>query len=125
MSSSQSLNITELLGFRLPLAATVAVFAAVAWLWRELRDLTCDDRRQAVETAAFRVSWVTICGGVRPCAAWSPVRRVDNSGDHHGPVIVPAWHLLPRVSRSYSHESPGSLAGPAECIVHGSDGPRA
>ncbi len=69
MSSSQSLNITELLGFRLPSAAIVAVFTAMGWVCRQMRDLTNVDRRQAVEAAARTETWVTSYGGLRPCVA--------------------------------------------------------
>jgi hypothetical protein len=122
MSSSSSLNIIELLGFRAPPAAILAVFAAVGWLRRQLRNLTCDARWQAVEsTSSGRVNWITSCGGFPPCKAWGPVLRLEN-GRHVGSATIAAWHLVPRVPRWHRHACPDPPASWAENTVHGPGG---
>jgi hypothetical protein len=125
MSSSQSLKITELLGFRSPLLVVMAVVAAMRWLRSGWRNLTCDVGRQSVEWAAGPVSWMASRSGLRPCAAWVPVDRFGNPARREGPATDATWHLLPRVTRSFGCDGTWPPVAVAECGAVGQDGTRA
>jgi hypothetical protein len=110
MSSSPSLTMTESHGSRAVMAVILAIFAAIRFLGRRLRNLSCHNTEPAAQEASPTI-WARLLQSVDPCARQVPVLWFDTSGGREGPV---PRGLRPQPSLAFcnvSHSVVRPLAG--------------
>ena len=85
MSSSPSLTMTESHGFHALMWLVAALFAAIRFVGRGLRNLACYNTEPA-EQEAGPTFWARLLQSVDTCACQVPVLWFDTSGGREGPV---------------------------------------